>query len=140
MGERSGVTPEPKLLVVDHAARYQLLDHATNQAALWDARRRITTYALDGVIHLRHRDRTPEELRPELEALLRERHVELFEADGHHALPLEVAISVIVDDANWYVPASLGGDASGRPTIHELVLTASGEEEFTREYQRANSS
>jgi hypothetical protein len=127
----------PRLRAVDHAARYQLLDHATDESSLWDARRRITTYALDGVIHLRHRDRSPAELRPELERLLRDGFVELYNMADHHVLTVEGAIGVIANDANWLSQADLD-DSAPRNVIYALDLTDRGEEEFGREYRLAN--
>lgn len=64
---------------MDHAARYQLLDHGTDEAPLWDSRSAIVTITTEGSRIERHQARTPDELRPELEDLVRGGYVELYE-------------------------------------------------------------
>jgi hypothetical protein len=126
---------------VDHAARYQLLDHATDDSPLWDTRLGITTHAADGRVIERHRRRTPEELRPELESLLRGGHVELYEMTDpeQHVLDLTEALAVIADDHSWYSPIALD-EPEARETIYALSLTESGGEQFRLERERADPS
>jgi hypothetical protein len=126
---------------VDHAARYQLLDHATDDAPLWETRFGITTHAADGRVVEQHRERTPDELRPELQSLLRDGHVELYEMNDpeQQVLDLAGAFAVIADDLNWYSPIALG-ELEGRETIFALSLTESGGEQFRLERERADTS
>jgi hypothetical protein len=124
---------------VDHAARYQLLDHATDESPLWDVRKGITTITANEQRIDRHGDRKPEELRPELERLVLERHVEIYEATdpNHRVLSLDEALSAIADDRNWYSPSDLG-EPDRRETIYALYLTETGGEEFRKERAQAN--
>jgi hypothetical protein len=126
---------------VDQAARYQLLDHATDESPLWDTRFGITTHAMDGRVFERHRVRTPEELRPELESLLCDGHVEICEMTDpeQRVLDLTEALAVIADDHNWYSPNALG-EPERRETIYALLLSESGGEQFRLERERANPS
>jgi hypothetical protein len=125
---------------MDHSIRYQLLDHATDESALWDARFGIEEVAADGRTVSRHRQRKPNELRPGLAELLRQGHVQLFELTDPESrvLSLDEALAAIADDKNWYSPDSRG-DREARPTIYALLLTESGEAEFRQEYERANA-
>jgi hypothetical protein len=122
---------------VDDGARYQLLDHATDNSPLWDTRRGIKEHRADGTQVELHRDRSPEELRPELERLLRDGHVELCVATDPQflTLSLDEALAVIRDERNWYTPIDLG-EPEGREVIYELSLTESGGEEFRMEQNR----
>ena len=124
---------------MDHAARYQLLDHATDESPLWDARHGIATIVADGSRIERHRDRTSAELRPELERLVRDRHVELYEMNdrAHRVLGIDEALGVIADETNWHSPNELGA-SNKRDTIYALYLTDSGGKEFRQEYAGAN--
>jgi hypothetical protein len=111
--------------------RYQLLDHATEEAPLWDVRRGITTYGADNVVFLQHRDRTPGELIPELEQLLRAGHVGLFDmADPERLITLDEAIDAIADESHWYF--SPPDPPSDKPDGYGLFITESGLEEFRR--------
>jgi hypothetical protein len=111
--------------------KYQLLDHATEESPLWDVRRGITTSGSDNVVFLDHRDRTPEELIPELEQLLRDRHVALYEmADPERAMTTDEAIAVIRDERHWYF--SPPDPPSEKPTGYCLFITDTGLEAFRR--------
>lgn len=112
---------------MDHAARYQLLDHATDESPLWDTRAGITTRTADGRVIERHRERTPEELRPELESLLRDGHVELYEMTDpeQHVLDLSEALAVIADDHNWYSPIALDEPEGPTPCPSPTVEASS---------------
>jgi hypothetical protein len=118
-----------------------LLDHATDESELWDTRMGITTYATDGRVIERHRERTPDELRPELESPLRDGHLEMYEMTDpeQRVLDLTEALAVIADDHNWYSPIALG-ESERRETIYALSRTESGGEQFRLERKRANSS
>jgi hypothetical protein len=120
------------------AVRYQLLDHATDEAPLWDCGFPITEHTAAGTRE-RHRSRSPEELQPELERLLREEHVQLYEMTDpeHRLLTLTEALNVMADGVNWHSPLALGY-SEPREVIYALVLTDSGEQEFQREYSEAN--
>lgn len=85
----------------------------------------------------RHQERRAEELRPELEQLLRDGHVELYEETDprHRVLSLDDALKVAADTRNWYSPLDLG-ELQKRPTTYALALTDSGGEEFRRERSR----
>jgi hypothetical protein len=123
---------------VDHQARYQLLDYAAEDSPLWDAPCALTIYPGDGRRIDRHRERPPEELRAELEQLLREGYVELYEMTRRapRILSPDEAVSVAADDRNWYAPKAPGELPERR--IYALSLTDSGEEEYRRECARAN--
>ena len=101
----------------------------------------ITTHTADGRVIERHRERTPEELRPELASLLREGHVELYEMTDpeQHVLDLTEALVVIADDRSWYSPIALD-EPEVRETIYALSLTESGGDQFRLERQRADPS
>ena len=75
--------------------------------------------------------RTVAEVRPELIALIREGHVELYKMERSPnesiAVDPEAALAVVADDANWNVPAE-----SGRDVVYALRLTASGVQEAQR--------
>lgn len=142
MRQCSGMTPERSVAYsasVDHAARYQLLDHATDKASLWEVRLGITTIGTDGRRIDRHKELRAEELQPELERLLQDGHVELFEETdpGRRVLGLDEALEVAADNRYWYSPLDLQ-EVETRPTIYALSLTDSGTEEFRRERARAN--
>ena len=124
---------------MDHGARYQLLDHGTDESPLWDVRRGITEHLSDGRRTDRHRERVPEELRRELERLLRDGHVELYEMSDpdQRVLRLDEALAVIAVERNWSSPDD-PGESERRETIYALVLTDSGDDEFRQEYARAN--
>ena len=126
---------------MDHAARYQLLDHATDDAPLWETRMGITTHATDERVIERHQERTPDELRPELETLLRDGHVQLYEMTdpNQRVLNLTEALAVIADDHSWYSPVALD-EPEERETIYGLSLTESGGEQFRVERERAEPS
>jgi hypothetical protein len=116
---------------VDHGARYQLLDHATEDAPLWDTRHGITEHRADGTQVKLHQERSPDQLRPELERLLRDGHVVLYEQTDpqQRVLDLGDAPDVIGDERNWFTPMDLG-EPDGRKTIYALSLTKTGGEEF----------
>jgi hypothetical protein len=120
------------------AVRYQLLDHATDEAPLWECGFPITEHTAAGMRE-RHRSRSPEELQPELERLLRAEHVQLYEMTDpeNRLLTLADALIVIADEINWHSPLALG-HSEPRQVIYALVLTESGEQEFRREYSEAN--
>jgi hypothetical protein len=113
--------------------RWCLLEDADDEALL-----RAVTYAHtvnDGRLVERPRqwrpERTVTEIRPELIALIREGHVELYkmERSPNEPIPVdpEAALAVVADDANWDFPAE-----SGRDVGYVLRLTASGEQEAQR--------
>ena len=129
------MTPERTLTYsssMDDAERvkYQLLDHATEESPLWDVRRGITTFGGE-VVYLDHRDRRPDELLPELERLLREGHLGLYEmADSERVMTLEESIAAIREERHWYF--SPPDPPSDKPVGYCLFITDSGLEEFRR--------
>lgn len=124
---------------MSNAVRYQLLDHATDESPLWDSKSPINTHTAGGHVIRRHEPRSPAELRPELERLLRVGHIEIYEMTdpGNRPLGLEEALAVIGVDENWFSPLELGINKR-RETIYALFLTDSGIQEFRREYAAAN--
>lgn len=123
---------------VDHAARYQLLDYANDDSLLWDTRLPLTIFPANGGRIDRHKERPIAELRAELERLLRDGHVELYEASDPHrrVLSVDEALVVAADDWNWEGPRH--PRELYEHAIYALSLTESGEEEFQQEYARAN--
>ncbi|MEJ7569365.1 MAG: hypothetical protein WKF41_14000 [Gaiellaceae bacterium] len=70
----------------------------------------------------------PEALRPELEALLRDGAVLLYELENpEQSVPLDDAVSGIADDGSWRTL-----DKGGKPWA--LALTPIGEAEYLRDY------
>jgi hypothetical protein len=136
---RDVITPPAR--AVDHAARYQILDHATDESPLWDIKFGITILTTDGRRIKRHSKREPEELRPELKRLLHEGHIQLYEmtAPDNRLLTMEEALAVIKEDVNWYSPHDLGEDEK-RETIYSLTLTDTGHRQFRDERSRADAS
>jgi hypothetical protein len=120
---------------VDYGPRYQLLDYAADESPLWDCRGPIGMHPLEGEPYKLHLERTPDELRPELERLLRAGHVELYNMKDRTkvSLSLDDALGAIGDDHNWYSPLALG-EQEDRDVIYTLFLTDSGIEEFRREH------
>src|SRR2546423_12230274 len=94
---------------MDYGPRYQLLDHATDETPLWDCRSHIEVHPQEGEPYTLHRDRTPADLRPELERLLKTGHVELYDMNDFEkaSLSLDDALAVIADDHDWYSPYEL---------------------------------
>jgi hypothetical protein len=114
-------------------------DFANDDFLLWDVRLPLSIFPADGGRVDRHQERPVEELRPELEQLLREGHLELYEATGDDAprtLSLDEALAVAADEWNCHGPREPGELPECR--IYGLSLTESGGEEFKRAYARAN--
>ena len=113
--------------------RWCIVEDADDEAPLRELTWRHTV--LDGRPCERERQGRPErtvaEVRPELIALIREGHVELYKMERSPnesiAVEPEAALAVVADDANWNVPAE-----SGRDVVYALRLTASGEQEAQR--------
>ena len=133
------VSQSPELLVIVCASmdpfpiRWCLLEDADDEELL-----RALTYAHTvndgrpwGGTRRWRPERTVAEIRPELIALIREGHVELYKRERSPnesiAVDPEAALAVVADDANWNVPAE-----SGRDVVYALRLTASGEQEAQR--------
>jgi hypothetical protein len=125
---------------VRNAARYALLDAAADESPLWDVRLGLIDH-IDGEPVETHRPMTVEDLRPELEALLRSGHVELDDMTdpAHRLLPLTDALAVIADDRNWFSPMALGEDEE-RETIYALITTEAGDDELRRQIASAHDS
>ena len=139
----------PELLVIVCASmdpfpiRWCLLEDADDEALL-----RALTYAHtvnDGRLIERPRqwrpERTVAEIRPELIALIREGHVELYKVELYKiprspiesiAVDPETALAVVADDSNWNAPNWNVPRESGRDLGYVLRLTASGEQEAQR--------
>lgn len=128
--------------------RWCLVEDADDEALLRDLTWGHTVN--DGRLIERERagrpERTVAEIRPELIALIREGHVELYKMErslvrvgrrgGRRlvenksiAVDPEAALAVVADDANWNVPNWNVPAESGRDVMYALRLTVSGEQE-----------
>lgn len=111
------------------AIHYGILDDASDDASapLWVLTWRSTTHVGGRATEV-HPERTIAELRPELRALLREGHVELYRLHSDSpALDVAAADAIVGDDAYWTVPS-----ASGREANYAVMLTESGDGEYCR--------
>jgi hypothetical protein len=110
--------------------RYAILDHATDDAALWELAWSLSQFinGRDVVIHPR---RPVSEVLLHLLDLLREGHVEIYldENPQEPSLPLEEALAVAADDANW--------DPASAKASYRVVATKSGDDEYENEYAAA---
>jgi hypothetical protein len=107
--------------------RYALLDHASDEAFLWDLTSALTS---DGIeVHQRA---TIDQRRPHLEELLQAGHLQLIEVTDpqQRLLDLNEALQVIADDRHWIAPRK----GEGATVIYAIVTTESGDREFRREY------
>jgi hypothetical protein len=116
-----------------NGTRYRIFDDAGDEGFLWDLRLPITTRRVDEVVEIQP-GRSVDELRHELEGLLRDGHVEIYEAHNTSgtALGADEAVAVINDGRNWYSPNALGEDEP-REAVYCLALTESGREQFVAE-------
>ena len=123
--------------LVDHGPRYQVLDHAADALPLWECRHGIVVDPSEGEAYTLHRERTPAELRPELERLLDEGLVELglWSDAARRPLSRDETREPLADDRNWHAPYDLGEDER-RSVAYRLVLTNSGREEIRQEHAR----
>jgi hypothetical protein len=123
-----------------NSARYAILDHAADEAALWDVPLGLSDH-IDGELVETHRPMTVEDLRPELEGLLRSGHVEVYEMSdpSNRLLSLADALVVIADDRNWFSPLTLRED-EGREIIYALVTTDAGDDELRSHISSAKDS
>jgi hypothetical protein len=110
------------------AIRYGILNDAIDASPLWELTWRSTIHHDHKTTEV-HPARTVDEVRPELLALLAERHVELYELDSSadSALDPAAASAAVADDANWIVPTE-----SGRQVAYVVSLTDSGDDEYRR--------
>ena len=111
-----------------HPIRYAVLDHAADQAALWHLTDSVRTWRTDGVVEVRP-PRTVDDIRPHLEDLLREGHVELFlfQEPESPALRLQEALAAVADDSNW--------DSETADTWYGVITTDSGVQRLRVEAQ-----
>jgi hypothetical protein len=83
-----------------------------------------------------HRERVPDDLRPQLQRLLEaglvKLHTKTDAEPGFHALNLEEAIEVIREDRNWNAPYDLG-EPERREAVYLPVITHTGREALQRE-------
>ena len=122
--------------------RYQVLDHAAHESPLWDCRGQRLAHPTEGGTAMLHRERAPDDLRPELRRLLKARLVKLYEKTdtaGFHSLTPEDAIEVLADDRNWYAPYDRDR-REGRSTIYALGLSDSGRKAFQRDGSQHQST
>jgi hypothetical protein len=104
---------------VTDAIRYAILDHASDEAYLWELPWSLSTGGVE--IHPR---RTVEEVRAHLADLLREGHVEMV-CDGDPQatqLSLDEALAAAADDANW--------DPASARAVYLVTTTPSGDTEY----------
>jgi hypothetical protein len=104
--------------------RYRVLDLAFDDTAVWSLTHAVTVHPRSGTPFEAWPAATVAELRPELEALLREGKVELFPfgVEGS-ALTLEEALEEIEREDAWLPPYRSGRNGC------EVVLTPAGEAE-----------
>src|SRR3954451_6645140 len=106
-----------------NAIRYAILDHAGDDAMLWELPWPLSQSVGGETVEL-HPRWTVDEVRPVLVDLLREGHVELYrfgEADGP-TLALEESIAAVASDANW--------DPAMAETAYCVITTESGDREY----------
>jgi hypothetical protein len=114
--------PEPR-----DSLRDRILALALDESAVWALTSPVTAYRRIGPPIDRWPSARADELRPELEALLREGKVELFPSGGSGpALALEDALEEIERDDAWLPPLESGRDG------FEVILTATGAAEARR--------
>jgi hypothetical protein len=115
-------------------ARHRIFDDAGDEGFLWDLRLPLISHRVDEVAEMQP-GQSVDELRSELERLLREGHVEIYEPGDAFGTVLreDEAVAVISDDRNWYSPDALDEEDEPRSAIYCLVLTKSGREQFIAE-------
>jgi hypothetical protein len=135
LGYRQPVGPR-----VDHGPRYQLLDHATDGLPLWECRHEIVVDPLEGEAYTLHQERTPENLRPELEGLMEAGLVNLvlWTDASRRPLSLDESREPLADDRNWSAPYDLGQDER-RSVVYRLGYTDSGRDEIRDEHARTQA-
>jgi hypothetical protein len=114
-------------------ARRGIFGDAGDEGFLWDLRLPLISHRVDEVVEMQP-SQSVDELRSELERLLRDGHVEIYEARDPSGTVLreDEAVAVISDDRNWYSPNALDEDEP-RSAIYCLALTKSGREQFVTE-------
>jgi hypothetical protein len=101
--------------------RDRILEFAHDESAVWELTYPVTVYRRTGPPVAAWPSARADDLRPELEALLREGRVELVPfGGGGPALTLEDALEEIERDDAWLPPLESGRDG------FEVVLTAAG--------------
>ena len=126
--------------LVDHGSPYQLLDHAADSRPLWECRHGIVIDPAEGEPYTLHRERAPDELRPEVERLMAENlvHLLVWSDSSRRALNRDEAHEALTDDRNWYAPYELG-ETKRRSVAYRLGYTDSGREEIRREHARTQA-
>ena len=124
------MTPERGGRRKPHPIRYAILDHASDEASLWELPWQLIDH-IDGRDVERHTPRTVTEVLPHLLDLIREGHVEIFRlADSQGpSLPLAEALAVASDEANW--------DPSTATDHYGVITTESGNRECETEHNAA---
>ena len=110
-----------------NAIRYAILDHAGDDANLWELPWSLSDHVGGGTVEI-HPPRTVDEVRPHLIDLVREGHVELYRMNDPRGpkLSLDEALAVVADDTNWYPPTE---------TAYCVITTDSGDREYEIERQ-----
>jgi hypothetical protein len=117
--QRVVALPDPR-----RSLRYRILNFAFDEAAVWAITNTVTVYPRTGAPFEAWPSATADELRPELETLLRERKVELVPYGGRGAaLALEDALEETNRDEALLPPLESGRNG------FEVVLTPAGEAE-----------
>jgi hypothetical protein len=113
--------------------RYAVLDHASDDAPLWELPLAIHQAAGDQMIEV-HPRRTVEQVMPHLLDLLREGHVEMYPYDDPNGtcLSLEVALAAASDPSNW--------DPAAAKLRCGVITTQSGDDEYETERDAAQGS
>jgi hypothetical protein len=110
--------------------RYAVLDHAGDDAALWELPLALHQDVDDRLIEA-HPRRTVEQVMPHLLDLLREGHVEMYPYDDPNRtrLSLEVALAAASDPSNW--------DPAAAKLRCGVITTESGDDEYETERDAA---
>jgi hypothetical protein len=113
-----------------HPIRYAVLDHASDDAALWELPLALHQ-SVDGRMKEVHHRREVQHVMPHLLDLLREGHVEMYQYDEPNGptLALDDAIAFASDSSNW--------DPATATVRCGVITTESGDDEYEIERDAA---
>jgi hypothetical protein len=111
--------------------RYALLDHASDDAALWELPLALHQTVDSGMMEI-HPRRPVEQVMPHLLDLLREGHVEMYPYDDPDgpSLSLDDALAAASDPSNW--------DPAAAKLRCGVITTESGDDEYEAERNAAH--